>query len=388
MSIESRQTMAAEASDSRLGLWAGFPDPEPVRNLGLIPPIPIHAQPPSSERPFGPDAPEEYTFELGERRVLVADPDMAQAYRKIARLAPTDLSVLVIGETGTGKELVASAIRLWSKRWNRPFVTINCAALPDTLAESELFGYERGAFSGAGRAKPGLLESAEGGTVLLDEVGDLSLPVQAKLLRALETGCVTRLGSVSERAVDFRLVAATNRPLDQGVRAGWFRDDLYYRLSAAVVRVPPLRARQRELPLLARRFLDDARRTNGMPSLPISEEAMAQLLAHDWPGNVRELRNLMEYLAAVTEDVLTPAQVAQNIGGCVSPAPSPTPLPIPIAPVTSGSFQSLAEANRESERRIIHAALAETRGNKTRAAKLLKVPLRTFMDKLKRHGIR
>jgi DNA-binding NtrC family response regulator len=323
----------------------------------------------------------ERTIDFGDRTVVVADPAMGHVYTQLERLASSDLSVLILGETGTGKELAAGALRFWSRRRDKPLVAINCAALPDNLAESELFGYERGAFSGAAAAKPGLLESAPGGTVFLDEVGDLSLPVQAKLLRVLEARRLTRLGSVTERPIDVRLVAATHRDLAAEVRAGRFREDLFYRLSVAVVRLPPLRARPRELPLLARRFLDDATRAQGRPALLLGEGALARLRDHPFPGNVRELKNLMEYLAAtVFEPEVRPEHLEARLG-------SATPEADAVAAPPATSFRPLAEASRDFERQNIAAALVATGGNKTRAAKLLGVPLRTLMDKIKRHEL-
>ena len=351
------------------------------------------ARTPPPDDTLPPETPGDRTINLGDRTVMVADPGMAHVYVQLARLAPTDLSVLILGETGVGKELAASALRLWSKRWNRPLVTINCAALPEGLAESELFGHERGAFSGAADAKPGLLEAADGGTVFFDEIGDLPLAVQAKLLRVIETRRLTRLGSIRERAIDIRVIAATHRDLDTGVKAGWFRADLYYRLGVAVVRIPPLRMRRRELPLLARRFVEEACRTLGRDPLVLDQEAETCLLAHDWPGNVRELKNLIDYaVVAATGPTLTPELIAERLihgGGYAS-----TSAPVPSRAVERSekwgepkSAQPLAEANREFERRTIEAALAETGGNKTRAAKRLGVPLRTFMDKTKRYGL-
>jgi DNA-binding NtrC family response regulator len=333
------------------------------------------------------------TIILGDRTVMVADPAMEHVYVQLARLAPTDLSVLILGETGVGKELAASALRLWSKRWDHPLVTINCAALPEGLAESELFGHERGAFSGAADAKQGLLEAADGGTVFFDEIGDLPLAVQAKLLRVIESRRLTRLGSIRERAIDIRVIAATHRDLDAGVKAGWFRADLYYRLSVAVVRIPPLRMRRRELPLLARRFVDEACRTLGRGPLALDRESEAYLLTHDWPGNVRELKNLIDYaVVATTGPTLTAALIAErlvNNRGRPETSLAPPPSDTTARAQDSNGFgaQPLAEANREFERKTIEAALAETGGNKTRAAKRLGVPLRTFMDKTKRYGL-
>jgi DNA-binding NtrC family response regulator len=332
--------------------------------------------------PTGDDG--ERRIDLGDRAVVVADPAMRHVYTQLERLAPSELSVLILGETGTGKELAAAAVRFWSRRRDKPLVAINCAALPDTLAESELFGYERGAFSGAAAAKPGLLESAPGGTVFLDEIGDLSLTVQAKLLRVLEARRLTRLGSVTERSIDVRIVAATHRDLAVEVRAGRFREDLFYRLSVAVVRLPPLRARPRELPLLARRFLEEATASQGRAPLSLSEAAVAQLRAYPFPGNVRELKNLMEYVAAtVIEPVVGPEHLEARLG---LPGAEPDAAAAP-APGAGAPFRPLAEANRDFERQSIAAALAATGGNKTAAAKLLGVPLRTLMDKIKRHGL-
>ena len=327
-------------------------------------------------------------IEIDGRSVLVGDTSMLQVFEQIALLARSDLSVLILGETGTGKELAATALRHWSRRAEQPFVAINCASLPEAIAESELFGHERGAFSGAVQPKPGLLESAPGGTIFLDEIGDLSLGVQAKLLRVLETHRVTRLGSVQERAIDIRVVAATHRDLAADVRGGRFREDLYYRLTAAVVRLPPLRARSNELAWLAETFLQQA--VLGLQRTPLmfSEAGLARLRAHDWPGNVRELKNLVENLAAtVVDDVITPDHVEWRLGAAA--ASEPTPLAAfavePRAHAATGDFRPLAAANREFEWRQIENALAATGGNKTQAARLLGVPLRTFMEKIKRH---
>jgi len=327
---------------------------------------------------------------LGDRTALVADAAMLNLYGQLELLAPSELSVLVLGETGTGKELAARALHFWSRRAKQPLVTINCASLPDSLAESELFGYERGAFSGAFQAKPGLLESAPGGTVFLDEIGDLSPAVQAKLLRVLEARRVTRLGSVQERPIDIRVVAATHRNLMDDVKAGRFREDLFYRLGAAVVRLPPLRDRRREIPLLARAFTDGARQALSRAPLPFTEAALRMLEAHAWPGNVRELRNLCEYLAAtVTEPAILPHHLGERLvpsGGGESVAAPPRPAAASSQPGFVDA-PSLADANRQFERERIVSALATTGGNKTKAARLLGVPLRTFMEKVKRHGI-
>jgi transcriptional regulator with GAF, ATPase, and Fis domain len=320
--------------------------------------------------------PEGFVLELGDRSLLVADPMMVHVYAQLERLAQSDLTVLIVGETGTGKDLAASAVHHWSKRSERPLLGINCAALPEGLAESELFGYQRGAFSGALRDKPGLFEAAAQGTVFLDEIGDLSLAVQAKLLRVLESREATRLGAVHATPIDIRVVAATHRDLAADVTAGRFRQDLYYRLTAAIVNLPPLRARRRELPLLAGRFLEEACRALGRPPFAISDGALDRLREHRWPGNVRELKNLMDFVAATVErGPVVPSHFGPNWGsGTMVQAEGPS----------DGRFSSLREAREDFERRNIEAALEAAGGNKTRAAKMLNMPLRTFMERVKR----
>jgi len=352
-------------------------------------------------------------IELGERTVLVADPAMVTLYGQLELLAPSDLSVLVLGETGTGKELAAHALHHWSKRVGKPLITINCASLPEALAESELFGHERGAFSGAVQAKPGLLEAASGGTVFLDEIGDMSPAVQAKLLRVLEVRRVTRLGSIQERPINIRVVAATHRNLMDDVKAGRFREDLFYRLGAAVVRVPPLRTRRREVSLLARAFVEAARRALERPMLAFTDQATQILEAHSWPGNVRELKNVADYLAAtVIDGPVQPSHLTDRLGVATGVEAMPAAMAgaMPLAPplmtpargndltgqvgdttergrLRTEGVVPLADANRQFERQRIENALAATGGNKTQAARMLGVPLRTFMEKVKRHGL-
>ena len=319
------------------------------------------------------------TLRAGEHQIVVAEPATTQLYALVERLARSEIPVLVRGETGAGKEVVAHALHAWSRRGTGPFVAINCAALPEQLAESELFGHERGAFSGAVAAKPGLLESARGGTVLLDEIGDMSLATQAKLLRALETRKITRLGSVEEREIDIRLVAATHRDLDADVASGRFRRDLYFRLGGGTIVLPPLRDRPRELVLLAEAFLARACAALDREPVALSSDAILELVAYAWPGNVRELKLVMEYLAAAEPGrVLTAAHVAHRLGG---PAPA---LP-PAAPATS---RPLREELEDLEQRRMREALDAHDGHQAHAAAALGMPLRTFVAKLKRYGIR
>ncbi|WP_433936611.1 sigma 54-interacting transcriptional regulator [Sorangium cellulosum] len=324
---------------------------------------------------------------IGERTIVVADAAMIRLFELIRRLAASDLPVLVLGETGAGKENAAAAVHHWSARAQRPLITLNCAALPETLVESELFGYEKGAFSDARAPKPGLLERAHGGTVFLDEIGELPLGAQAKLLRALEVKRITRLGDVRDREVDIRVVAATNRDLEAEVEAGRFRQDLLFRLSAAVVELPPLRDRRRELPILARLFLAEACARTGRPALDLSEAALAALFAHPFPGNVRELKNAMEYAAATADGpVIEPWCLPERIAGLdVAPRPAADPSAPPAA--APFRFKPIAEEIRDIERTRMCQALDAAEGVQKRAAALLGMPVRTFTFKLKQYGI-
>jgi DNA-binding NtrC family response regulator/pSer/pThr/pTyr-binding forkhead associated (FHA) protein len=322
------------------------------------------------------------TLELGSKSVVVADAAMQRLYGLIERLAASDLPVLIHGETGCGKELAAQALHHLSKRAGKRLVAINCAALHTSLVESELFGHEKGAFTGATSAKAGYLEAASGGTVFFDEIGELPLGMQAKLLRALDTRRVTRLGEVEERPIDVRVVAATNRNLEQEVAAGRFRQDLYFRLSGATLWVPPLRDRPRELSILAKRFLDSARERLGKPSMRISDESMQLLSVQSWPGNVRELANVMEFAAAAFDDpVLERWQLESRVSGSSSEPPEPVMKPAP-------GFRSLEEEIRELEQKRIQSALDSSGGNQKRAAQLIGMPLRTFVSKLTQYGLR
>ncbi|MCY1017007.1 sigma 54-interacting transcriptional regulator [Pyxidicoccus sp. MSG2] len=329
---------------------------------------------------------------LGERTVLVADPAMGQLYALLRRLAASELPVLVCGETGVGKENAAFAVHHWSPRSAGPFIAVNCAALPEALVESELFGHERGAFTGATTTRTGLLESAQGGTVFLDEVGELPPSAQSKLLRALEVRRITRVGDVRERPIDIRVVAATHRDLEAEVAAGRFREDLYFRLGAATVLLPPLRERPREVPMLARDFLARACRALGRGELELAAGTLLALARHGWPGNVRELRNLMDYVAAaVTGDVVEPHHLpARMLGrGAASTAapPQPAPSATPVAETSRESRVPLAQEIRELERRRMQEALDEAEGVQTRAAASIGMPIRTFSFKLKQLGL-
>ncbi|HEY8141058.1 MAG TPA: sigma 54-interacting transcriptional regulator [Kofleriaceae bacterium] len=325
-------------------------------------------------------------FELGGQTAIVADAAMLRIYSMVANLARAPIPVLVHGETGTGKELVARAIHLWSDRRDGPLVALNCAALPESLIDSELFGHEKGAFTGAVGAHPGAFERADGGTLFLDEIGELPLAVQAKLLRVLESKRVIRVGGRAELATDFRVVTASNRDLEAEVGEGRFRQDLFYRLTGATLWLPPLRKRPSELAALAAIFLDAACREAGRPGKILAPEALAALERHDWPGNIRELKNTMEYIAtAAAGEVVAAADVAARLEPRAAAGESDD-----VAGDTASeapAFRPLYEELAEIERSRMEAALERTGGNQTRAAALLSVPLRTFQDKMKEYGL-
>ncbi len=323
--------------------------------------------------------------ELGDRVTLIADPAMVRILGLIRRIAHTELTVLVRGETGSGKEHVARALHDLGPRAAQPFVTLNCAAVQDTLVESELFGHDKGAFSGATQNKPGLFEIAAGGTILLDEVGELSPAMQAKLLRAIEAKRITRVGSVVEREIDLRVVAATHRDLEAESRAGRFRQDLYFRLCGATIAVPPLRERPREIALLAHRFCSEACARLGRPSLRLTAGAMRALSRYAWPGNVRELRNVIEYVVATASpgQMIEAWQLPAAMAG-VEAEPAVEISTTIIAPVR---FRALAEELRELEVRRMREAIESADGVLKHAARLIGMPLRTFHLKAKQYGL-
>jgi two-component system response regulator PilR (NtrC family) len=313
----------------------------------------------------------------GLDRVIGVSQVMASLFEMVRAIAPTSSTVLVTGESGSGKELVAKAIHGLSSRAEGPFVTINCGALPDSLLESELFGYMKGAFTDARQSKRGLFEAANGGSLFLDEVGETSLPMQVKLLRVLQERRVRRLGGTEEIDVDVRVIAATNAPLETLVEQKRFREDLYYRLQVIPIRTPPLRERREDIPLLADHFLERFSRQMGKRVAKISEEAMSLLRDFPWPGNVRQLENVIERAVALetTEAVL------------------PERLPDPIRrPTRSGPLPAIGEGfNLDTyllsvEARLLSEALERARGDRGEAARLLGVSARSLRYLLGKHG--
>jgi DNA-binding NtrC family response regulator len=306
------------------------------------------------------------------RSMVFASEAMRRLAVLVARVAPRDVTVLVTGESGTGKERVAEAIVAASRRADRPFVRFNCAALTPELAEAELFGHAKGAFTGAVRARPGLFGEADGGTILLDEVGELAPSSQGKLLRVLQEGEVRPVGEERARHVDVRVLAATHRDLHALVRAGRFREDLYYRLDVAKLRVPPLRERPEDIPVLARHFLRRNAERFGLASLAVPDTLVDLLAAHAWPGNVRELENAIEGLVALSPPEGLDLSLLPGGEG---------------APGAAGDAPSLRRRVEAFERGLVVEALRAAGGNRSEAARRLGVSRVTLHDKLRKYGL-
>jgi len=319
-------------------------------------------------------------LEFGET-VFLGESQIMQTLREtIARVAPTDATALITGETGTGKELVARLIHANSLRKASPFVVVNCAAIPETLLESHLFGHEKGAFTGADRARQGVFEAADGGTLFLDEAGEMPLSLQAKLLRVLMDGELHRVGSTTARHVDVRILAAAHRDLRARVKEGLFREDLYYRLAVVPVHVPPLRSRREDLPALTRHFLNQVVEQLKAPRRTVSEQAIRQLERYDFPGNVRELRNLIERACILCRgDEITAADFP--LEGVAEPESGAAVDALP-------ENLSLRDTLEHVEVLMLRRALEESGGNQAKAARRLAISRSDMSYKLKKYGLR
>ena len=324
---------------------------------------------------------------------LVYDVVMERVHQLAERAAAGTINVLIVGETGVGKEVLAERVHRQSPRAAKPFLCLNCASLSEHLLESELFGHERGAFTGASEAKPGLLETAPGGTVFLDEIGEMPVLLQAKLLRVLETRLVTRVGGLKPKAIDVRFVAATNRNLEEEVAAGRFRRDLYFRLNGMTLHIPPLRARRGEIAPLAAIFIRQFSEPLGRPEPDLSDEARLMLEAYVWPGNVRELRNMMEraVLLCTGEDILPEHLLLESMSAAMAPATDPAP-PLsarptqPMSVVTDDAARAAPRPGEDERERILRV-LAECAGNQSRAAKLLGIARSTLVLRLNEYQV-
>ncbi len=303
-------------------------------------------------------------------------PNFEALLRSARMVAATDVTVLIVGETGTGKEVLANALRQQSPRTNRPFITLNCAALPESLAESELFGHRKGSFTGAIASQTGRLQAADGGTLFLDEINSLPIPLQAKLLRFLESGEIQPIGETSTQRVDVRVIAATNVDLHEKISKGEFRRDLYYRLNVVPLEIPPLRERGGDIQLLVNHFMRHFAVEHDLPEAMISRAAMARLCAYPWPGNVRELRNVCERLSILMagrtiEEINLPAEISNRV---------PQQKPLFALPDVGVDLEKL-------EIDLIVQALHRTNGNRSRSARLLGISRDTLLYRMQKHGL-
>lgn len=313
--------------------------------------------------------------QMRETRIIGDSPDMRAVVKLIEQVGPSEANVLILGESGTGKELVAQMLHEHSHRKNGPLVKVNCAALPENLLESELFGYVKGAFTGAAQDKPGRFQLAEGGTLFLDEIGELPLTLQAKILRALQERVVEPLGGIAPVSVDVRFIAATNRRLPDMIEKGTFREDLYYRLNVLEIRIPPLRERLEDIPLLADYLLRKLGQKNSKPLRSVSREFLDALMRHEWKGNVRELENVLERsLILCRDDILDVRDLPDHLR---APAES-----------AASSSSALKESPLEAaERNALEDTLRKCGGHRERTAKALGISRRTLQYRLKKYGL-
>ncbi len=339
-------------------------------------------------------------MELKTVGMIGQSPSLGDVFRVLAKVAPTDSTVLVTGESGTGKELLVRALHVNSQRADKPFVPINCGAIPKELLESELFGHEKGAFTHAIRTRPGRFEMADGGTIFLDEIGEMDLPLQVKILRALQEKEIERVGATAARKINVRIVAATNRDLEAEVRAGHFREDLYYRLNVIPLHLPPLRERGSDILLLSKFFLQKFCTSKGRPTLQLDDVIQRILMAYPWPGNVRELENFMERLSILCDDTAVtlhdlPHKILHEVGA-VEDLPE---VPLPNAPPMPQGFawpgiedmrkkqMDLKEFLDTMEEHLLLEALQMADGVKNQAAEILGVKRTTLIEKLKKRQL-
>ena len=392
--MSAQSTLMTAVKAAQRGAFEYLPKPFDLKELLAVVGRALQAPLPPGEMPEGEPRDAEERLPLIGRSMA-----MQEIYRSIARLTTTDLTVMVNGESGTGKELVARALHDYGRRRTGPFVAINMAAIPRELIESELFGHERGAFTGAMNRSQGRFEQAAGGTLFLDEIGDMPAEAQTRLLRVLQEGEFTTVGGRAPIRANVRIVAATHRDLRQAIRAGQFREDLFYRLNVVPIRLPPLRERLEDIPVLARHFLDRARES-GLPAKQLDAGAIERLRTHRWPGNVRELENLMRRLAALyAQETIGEEAIAtelQEVGGADDHAPAPGGSE-PLAAAVERHIRQFLAAGRdglpmrdiydqviaEVERPLIQMTLSATRGNQIKAASMLGLNRNTLRKKIR-----
>ncbi len=391
--MSAQSTLITAVKAAQRGAFEYLPKPFDLKELLAVVARALAAPMPASSTPLEPRDTKERLPLIGRSAA------MQEIYRTIARLTTADLTVMVNGESGTGKELVARALHDYGRRRSGPFVAINMAAIPRELIESELFGHERGAFTGAHNRAAGRFEQAAGGTLFLDEIGDMPAEAQTRLLRVLQEGEYTSVGGRQPIKANVRIVAATHRDLKQAIRAGQFREDLFYRLCVVPIRLPPLRERAEDIPVLARHFLDRARE-QGLSAKTLDQGAVEVLRQHRWPGNVRELENLMQRLAALyPQDLITGEVIASELADPVSRIEDDLVdgPPEPLAQAVERHIRQFLAANRdgmpmrdiydqvmaEVERPLISMTLASTRGNQIKAAAMLGLNRNTLRKKIR-----
>jgi DNA-binding NtrC family response regulator len=330
---------------------------------------------------------EEFAARYGFPRIVGDSPAMQAVSHQLQKVAPAEATVLLLGESGTGKELFARAVHSLSSRRDYPFIALNCAAIPESLVENELFGHERGAFTGAGNRKVGKIELAQRGTLFLDEIGELPLASQSKLLRVLEERRFERVGGTQSIEVDVRIVVATNRDLSARIREKLFREDLYFRISAVPLTIPPLRERGDDLFLLSEHFLEKFTRELGKPPLSLGAEARRRMREYAWPGNVRELQNALERAVILSDGSEVGRELILSSPSAVRAESAPRNL-VPDTFSWEGSFDEVtARAQQHVERVLLEAALKESRWNKTRAAEKLGISPKTLLAKMRTTGL-
>ena len=377
ISLSRSRARGVEKQATEAGSDAHFHSPVDLSELRLVLKTTLEARIEERERARM----QQQVLERSKFQDLVGASDaMRRVYDAISQVADSRINVIVRGESGTGKELVARAIVALSSRRNKPFISLNCAALPENLIESELFGHERGAFTGASEAKPGQIELADGGTLFLDEIATLTLPLQTKLLRVLEDHQVQRLGGRTFRKIDFRLICATNEPLEEMVRNGKFREDLYYRIHVVPIHLPPLRERAGDIPLLCEYFLQVHCTANGIRVKQLAEDALAALEEHTWPGNVRELENMIQRLVVtVRRDEIGASDLPSRVV-----AQSVAAQEAILVPEEGTDFD--AEVQR-LEIALLSTALRRTGGHKAAASRLLKIDTQRMKYLCRKYGI-
>ena len=361
-------TIESAVEAMKTGAYDFLPKPVNLDKLDMLIERALHSRDMENENR---ELKEQLNKKYGLENIIGKTPVMEQVFDQIRQVAPSRVTVMIQGESGTGKELVAHAIHRLSPRLHGPFVAVHCAALPESLLESELFGHEKGAFTGAVGQRQGRFERADGGTLFLDEIGEISPVIQVKLLRVLEERVVERVGGETPLDVDVRVVTATNRDLEAMVAEGSFREDLFYRLNVVQVTLPPLRAHREDIPLLASHFLKQASRENEKDVKSITPEALEVLMAHDWPGNVRELRNRIESMVVM----------------CHSDKIGLRDLPAELRAASPAASRRNATSLEETEKRLIAEALNQHKGNKTKAAEQLGISRRTIHRKVKEFGL-